>query len=134
MILGMGAWSVDSTSEAGILRLTLAGRLSVAEMTSFVEAHNRAIDDYQGRDYKVFCDVSQLEALEPAIALLFEVAKRHSSAQPNFRGSSVYAASTTVGLQHRHTSIRGGVMNTELISDDLELLREHLRTVWRTKS
>lgn len=103
-------------------------------MTAFVEAHNRAIDEYAGRDYKVFCDISEMDALEPKVGQLFEIAKRYSSSHANFRGSSVYAASSTVGLQHRHSSIRGGVMSTEVISDDLDLLREHLRTVWRTKT
>jgi hypothetical protein len=130
----MGRWTVDGTSEPGILRLKLVGQISAAEMTAFVAAHNRAIDEYAGRDYKVFCDISEMDALEPKVGQLFEIAKRYSSSHPNFRGSSVYAASSTVGLQHRHSSIRGGVMSTEVISDDLDLLREHLRTVWRTKT
>jgi hypothetical protein len=127
----MGSWIVDTTSEPGILRLRLVGQITVSEMGAFVEAHNRAIDAYAGRDYKVLCDLSEMDVLEPKVAQMFEVAKRYSSSHPNFRGSGVYVASNIVGLQHRHTSIRGGVMGTELISDDMELLREHLRTVWR---
>lgn len=127
----MGSWMVDATSEPGILRLRLVGQLTASEMGAFVEAHNRAIDAYAGRDYKVFCDLSEMDLLEPKVAGLFEMAKRYSNSHPNFRGSSVYVASGTVGLQHHHTSIRGRVMSTEMISDDMELLREHLRKVWR---
>lgn len=127
----MGSWTVDATSEPGILRLRLAGQFTEQEMQAFVEAHNRAIDGYAGKDYKVFCDLRGLDMLEPQVAQILEVAKRYSSAHRNFRGSSVYVASGSVGLQHRLTSIRGGVMNTEMISDDLEVLREHLRRVFR---
>lgn len=129
----MGLWTVDSTGEPGVLRLKLTGQITAAEMAAFVDAHNRAIDDFEGRDYKVWCDISEMDALEPKVAQMFELAKRYSSDHPNFRGSSVYAASVTVGLQHRHTSIRGGVLNTEVIGDNVELLREHLRMVWRVK-
>ena len=127
----MGVWSVDTKSELGVLRLKLAGAMTVAEMTEFVAAHNRAVDGYKGADYKVWCDISELVPLTQECAELFEAAKKHSSAQRNFRGSSVLIASAMVALQHRRTSIQGGVITTELIADDPKALRDHLRTVYR---
>lgn len=127
----MGQWSVDVVSEPGVLRLQMAGRLTPQQVAAFVEAHNHAIDSFAGRDYKVWVDLAKLEPLDPESALLLEQAKRYSQSRPNFRGSSVLVSSSTVGLQHRLTSIRSGVMNTELISDDEAALREHLRTVYR---
>jgi hypothetical protein len=129
----MGSWKVDTTSEAGILRLTLAGQLSEEEMTAFVEAHNAAIDAYAGKDYRVWCDIVDMRPLAPGVALIFEQGKRYSAAQRNFRGSAVKVASATVALQHRRTSIDGGVMSTELISEDEHELRAHLRRVFRGK-
>ncbi len=128
---GMGTWTVDGTSERGVLRLKLEGALTLEQMSEFVAAHNRAVDGFRDADYRVWCDVSRLSPLKPECAALFESAKRHSSRRPNFRGSSVLVNSATVALQHRRTSIDGGVMETELISDDEAQLREHLRTVYR---
>lgn len=65
---------------------------------------------------------------------IMEQAKRYSNARPNFRGSSVLVSQRTIALQHRLTSVRSGVMNTELISDDVAELREHLRSVSRRTS
>jgi hypothetical protein len=127
----MGTWNVDATSTPGILRLTLEGRLTVEEMTSFVEVHNRAIDGYNGRDYKVWCDISRLLTLSQECAQLFETAKQYSSAHENFRGSAVLVANAIVALQHRRTSVDGGVMSTELISQDVHALEQHLRSVYR---
>ena len=127
----MGEWSVDIVSEPGVLRLCLRGRITAPEITAFVAAHNDAIDSLAGGDYKVWCDLRELEPLDPECALVFEQAKRYSQSRPNFRGSSVLVSSSTIGLQHRLTSIRSGVMNTELISDDESALREHLRAVYR---
>lgn len=127
----MGKWAVDAKSEPGILRMKLEGMLAVDEARAFLEAHNRAIDGYQGRDYRVWCDISEMAALAPDSAAIVEAAKRYSSAQPNFRGSAVLVAGATVAMQHRRTSVSGGVMDTELISDDVAALREHLRTVDR---
>ncbi|MFO0576379.1 MAG: hypothetical protein U1A78_20435 [Polyangia bacterium] len=127
----MGEWNVDAVSEPGVLRLRLSGRITAQEIAAFVAAHNQAIDSLMGGDYKVWCDLRQLEPLDPECALLFEQAKRYSQSRPNFRGSSVLVSSSTIGLQHRLTSIRSGVMSTELISDDEAALREHLRTVYR---
>lgn len=100
-------------------------------MAVFVEAHNRAIDEYGTADYKVWVDLTEMEPLSPEASAIFEKAKRHSNSRPNFRGSSVLVSRGAVALQHRHTSIRSGVMNTEMISDDADALREHLRTVYR---
>ena len=127
----MGAWTVDDKSEPGILRLKLSGNLTVDETRAFVTAHNRAIDGYRGRDYKVWCDISELSPLNAECAELFETAKRYSSKQPSFRGSAVLVSSATVAMQHRRTSVSGGVIGTELISDDVKALQEHLRTVNR---
>jgi hypothetical protein len=127
----MGAWKVDEKSEPGVLRLELSGTLTPDETRAFLTAHNRAIDGYRGRDYKVWCDLSALAPLSPECAALMEEVKRYSSKQPGFRGSAVLVSSATVSMQHRRTSVSGGVMGTELISDDAAVLREHLRTVYR---
>jgi hypothetical protein len=127
----MGSWKVDATSEPGVLRVTLTGTISDDEMRAFVAEHNATIDAYGNRDYKVWCDLSQMRPLGQAAAQLFELAKKHSASKPNFRGSAVKVSSPTVALQHRRTSIGGGVMNTELISDDEAELRAHLKKVFR---
>lgn len=127
----MGKWSVDTTTRPSILRLSLEGRVTVEEMTAFVDAHNHAIDGYAGADYKVWCDISRLQTLDKACADLFEKAKQYSNAHRNFRGSAVLVASAVVAMQHRRTSVGGGVMSTELISEDPVALELHLRTVYR---
>jgi hypothetical protein len=127
----MGTWNVDPYSEPGILHLKLTGRMSDDEMGAFVKAHNSAIDEYRRRDYRVFCDISEMSPLSPTAAALLEQAKRYSNSHANFRGSAVLVSSATVALQHRRTSIDGGVMPTELISPDLQALRAHLKAVDR---
>lgn len=127
----MGQWNVDATSTPGVLRLTLEGRLTLDEMAAFVAAHNRAIDEYGNRDYKVWCDISSLLTLSQECASQFEQAKQYSNAHPNFRGSAVLVANAVVALQHRRTSVEGGVISTELISEDVKSLEDHLRTVYR---
>jgi hypothetical protein len=129
----MGTWSVDTATRPGILWLTLEGRLSTAEMAAFVDAHNRAIDDYAGADYKVWCDISRMLTLDLECAQLFEKAKLYSSSHANFRGSAVLVASAIVAAQHRRTSVDGGVMPTEMISQDVAALERHLRTVYRRR-
>jgi hypothetical protein len=129
----MGDWSVDATSEPGILRLRLVGSLTEEEMRAFVAAHNEAIDRMEGTDYRVWCDVSELNPLSMDQAALFESAKRHSASKPNFRGSAVKVSSALIALQHRRTSTESGVMSTELISSDEEALRAHLKRVHRGK-
>lgn len=127
----MGIWKVDTTSEPGILHLELNGTFTVSEMQKFLEEHNRAVDAYQGQDYRVFCDIRHLAPLSPEAAALMEQAKSHSSSQPNFRGSAVWVATAVTALQHRRTSVSSGVISTELISDNEYELREHLAHVRR---
>ncbi len=127
----MGAWIVDETSKPGILHLTLKGMITNEQMKAFVVAHNRAIDGYRGQDYKVWCDISELLPLNRESTEMFEAAKRYSSQQKNFRGSAVLVSGATTSMQHRRTSVAGGVMDTELISEDAEALRAHLAAVYR---
>lgn len=105
--------------------------MTLEEMTAFVEAHNRGIDSYDGRDYKVWCDISRMQTLDQSCVDLFEKAKQYSNAHPNFRGSAVLVASAVVAMQHRRTSVGSGVMSTELISEDVTALERHLRAVYR---
>jgi hypothetical protein len=62
-----------------------------------------------------------------------EGAKAYSASLPNFQGSAVLVTSQVIAMQHRRTSTDSGVMDTELISDDEEACREHLRRVQRNK-
>jgi hypothetical protein len=127
----MGTWKIDTTSTPGVLRLTLEGRLTYTEMIGFLEAHNRAVDNYGVDDYKVWCDLSKMLTLGQECVPLFERAKYYSNTRKNFRGSAVLVSSAVVALQHRRTSMDGGVMSTELISSDVRALEHHLRTVYR---
>jgi len=124
-------WEVAGSSTPGVLKCTFRGRLTVEEMEGFVEAHNRAVDDMQGRDYKVWVDLRDLQPLSPEAAEVMEQAKRHSAKQPNFRGSAVLVSGATVALQHRRTSTTGGVMDTEFISDDEQACLRFLEQVYR---
>ena len=128
----MGRWTVDGTSEPGILRLKLEGTRTVQDLRAFVEAHNRAIDTFDGQDYKVWCEIATMDPLSAEASMVFEEGQCYSSAHRNFRGSAVLVASNTTALQHRHSSIRSRVMDTEFIGSDVNLLREHLRTVYRS--
>jgi hypothetical protein len=127
----MGTWSVDVDSEPGVVRCKLAGKLGTEEARAFVEAHNRAIDAFGRRPYRVWVDLKDLSPLSPEAAEVVELSKRYSSHKPNFLGSAVLVSSATVAMQHRRTSVSGGVMGTELISDDEAALRAHLRAVER---
>lgn len=127
----MGKWQVDATSTPGILRLGLEGRMTVEEMTEFVGAHDRAIDAYGGHDYKVWCDLSKLQTLDQECVRLFERAKQYSQARRNFRGASVLVASALIAMQHRRSSVDGGVASCELISQDVQALENHLKSVYR---
>ncbi len=128
----MGHWSVDVTSHAGVVHLTLSGRFSTNDMEAFVDAHNSAVDATRGKDYRVFCDLRELSALTPECAALFETAKAYSSAQANFRGSSVWVKSAVIALQHQRTSTAAGVATTELIGEDEAELWRHIAQVHRT--
>lgn len=129
----MASWTVDGTSKPGILYLRLEGVLSESDMEGFVAAHNAAVKAFGGSDYRVFCDIRGLSPLSPKQALLFEGAKAFSSGQKAFRGSAVCVSSTIVAMQHQRTSVAGGVMDTELISDDEGKCWAHLATVHRKR-
>jgi hypothetical protein len=124
-------WNVDGTSMLGILALRLEGSLSDQDMADFVRAHNEAIDGFAGRDYRIFCDIRELKPLSPTASAMFEKAKAYSAAHPNFQGSAVWVSSATIAMQHRRTSTAGGVMDTELISQDERACRVHLSKVRR---
>jgi hypothetical protein len=130
----MALWSVDGHSKPGTLQLRLEGAFSLAEMQAFVAAHNAAIDDFKDATYRVFCDIRNMHPLSPEAAALLETAKAYSSAHENFQGSAVLATSTIVAMQHRRTSISGGVIDTELISADEAACWQHLATVKRQAS
>jgi hypothetical protein len=127
----MGSFHVDTTSEPGIVILRLVGALSVEQMRSFARAHNEAIDALNGAPYRVFCDLREMSPLSPDAAKEMESAKAHSASLPNFQGSAVLVSSQMVAMQHRRTSTDSGVIDTELISDDLEACRAYLRRVQR---
>ncbi len=127
-------WTVDTTSTPGVLRFTFRGRLSAHDMETFVIAHNRAVDSLQGRDYRVWVDLREMQPLSPEAAAVMERAKRYSAARPNFRGSAVLVAGATVALQHRRTSATGGVIDKEFISSDEEECRRFLTQVYRKTS
>ncbi len=109
----------------------MEGLLTPGEIAKFVQAHNRAIDEYKGRDYKIWCDLSKMEPLSPGCTTLLEKAKQYSSSRKNFRGSAVLVTSAIVAMQNRRTSIDGGISSTELVSEDVIALRAHLKSVHR---
>ncbi|MET0286898.1 MAG: hypothetical protein ABW352_20620 [Polyangiales bacterium] len=127
----MSSFRVDATSKPGILVLVLSGSPGADEMERFVAEHNRAIESYRGAAYRVFCDLRDMQPLSPDAAAHFQRAKEFSKAQPNFRGSAVLVASSTVAMQHRRTSLEGGVLETELICDSEPACWSHLRRVHR---
>lgn len=124
-------FKVDVKRKPGILWLRLEGVFAIEEMAAFVSAHNAAIDAFGGKDYKVFCDIRRLQPLSPECAAALEQAKRYSNQHLNFRGSAVLVSSATIALQHRRTSTSGGVMTTELISENEPALWKHLENVYR---
>jgi hypothetical protein len=121
-------WKVDMTSMPGVIRCEMAGVVDVDET-----AHNRAVDGTRGADYKVWVDLRGLETLKPEATEVMGQAKRHSSTHPNFRGSAVLVSRATILLQHQRTSISGGVIDSELLSDDEEECKRHLASVNRTR-
>ncbi len=127
----MGTWNLDAKSRPGILIMKLDGIFSEEEMRAFVIAHNRAIDEFAGAEYRVFCDLRGLHTLKPECAAILQTGKEYSSAHKNFQGSAVWVASALIALQHRRTSVEGGVMDTELISEDEAALWAHLAKVKR---
>jgi hypothetical protein len=129
----MGSWQVDTVGRPGIVCVTLSGTFTEREMRAFQEAHDAAIATFGGADYRVFLDMRALTPLSPVCAEIMETCKRHSSSRPNFRGSAVLVASKVVALQHQRTSVSGGVMSTELISEDPAACEAHLARVHRDR-
>ena len=85
----MGSWSVDNKTEGGVLRMRVAGRMSIEEMREFVAAHKRAVDDFAGADYRVWCDLRDLHPLQPECSALFEQVRQYGLKHQNCRGSAV---------------------------------------------
>lgn len=129
----MGQWTIDSTSEPGILSLRVEGTMSADETAELVRAHNKAVLGFGAAPYRVFLDLRAMTPLNPQAAAIFEQAKLFSAGRENFQGSAVLIASPIVAMQHRRTSTTGGVIETELISDDESACRAHLRTISRSK-
>jgi hypothetical protein len=131
----MSKWSVDHTTEAGVVRCVLHGVVRADEMAEFVIAHNRAVDAMQGRDYRVWVDLRELAALSPEATEVLVRAKQYSAGRDNFQGSAVLVSggNAVATMQHRRTSVTGGVIDTELISDDEQACRRHLATVKRAR-
>jgi len=127
----MGEWKVSTDKMPGVIHIALVGTFTAAEMDAMVLAHNRAIDGQKSKDYKIFVDMREMSPLNQDAAATFARAKRYSGAHRNFRGSAVWVAQAVVAMQHRRTSVAGGVMDSELISENEEQLLEHLRTVYR---
>lgn len=130
----MPSWKVEPDRVRGVLMLRLDGVVSLEDMQAFVTAHDRAIDGFHGRDYRVFCDIRGLKPLSPQSTELFEKAKRYSAAHKNFKGSAVLADSTLVAMQHQRTSVASGVMSTELISADEKACWDHLEKLPHERS
>ena len=130
----MGSWNVDTAARPGVLCMTLAGVFTTAEMEEVRRAHDAAIDAFGAEDYRVFVDIRDLAPFSPECAEIMEACKLYSSSRPNFQGSAVLAASKIVALQHQRTSVAGGVMGTELISEDLAACEAHLARVRRRPS
>ncbi len=129
----MGTFRIDGVGRPGILCMTLSGVFTKDEMARCLEEHNAAIDAFDGADYRVFVDIRDLAPLSPECAALMEEAKVYSSTRPNFRGSAVLVASKIIALQHQRTSVAGGVMGTELISEDPAACEAHLATIRRKR-
>jgi hypothetical protein len=130
----MQPWKVEADRARGVLSLRLDGVMSVEDMEAFVRAHDRAIDEFHGHSYRVFCDIRGLKPLSPQSTELFEKAKRYSASHKNFKGSAVLVDSTLVAMQHQRTSVASGVMSTELISSDEKACHEHLEKLTERSS
>ena len=130
----MGHYKVDTTTKPGILLLEIDGALSQDEIQAFVREHNAAIEAMRGAPYRVFCNLRNMLPLSPEASQSFLQAKQFSATRPNFEGSAVLIASSLIAMQHRRTSVEGGVMDTELISDDEAACWAHLRRVQRSRA
>jgi len=122
----MGTWKVETDRKPGIVWFELAGTMSIEEMRQFGAAAGKAIQSVGGAEFQIFCDIRALKVLSPECTKMFETAKGYSASLSNFRGSGVWVANSTTALQHKMSSVKGGVMKTELISDDEQALWAHL--------
>lgn len=129
----MGHWTIDDTSEPGILMMCIEGTMQVEETENAVRAHNKAVEAFGVSPYRVFVDLRKMAPLSPEAAEVLEKAKKFSAGRRNFQGSAVLVASQVVAMQHRRTSTTGGVIGSELISDDEFACRAHLRDISRRK-
>ena len=128
----MGTWHVDAKSKPGILTVRLSGVLTAHEMLEFFTAHNAAVDSFAGKVYRVFVDIRELAPLSPECTAMMEKAKQYSARHTNFQGSAVLTpSSAVVAMQHRRTSQTGGVIDSELMSDDEAACWDHLANVKR---
>jgi hypothetical protein len=129
----MGSFEVDASTEPGILRIRCEGSLEVSQVEEFVRLHNQAIERFGEAPYRVFLDLRKSNLMSPRAAEVMEGAKMFSAARPNFQGSAVLVSSSVVAMQNRRTSTTSGVTATELISDDEQACKEHLRKVTRPR-
>jgi hypothetical protein len=127
----MGTWHVDGKSKPGILAMRLSGVFTTQEMQEFVKAHNAGVDACGSKPYRVFVDIRDLAPLSPECTATMEKAKQYSAGRNNFQGSAVLTSSSVVAMQHRRTSQSGGVLETELLSDDEAECWDHLAKVKR---
>ncbi|MDB4976669.1 MAG: hypothetical protein JWN48_5010 [Myxococcaceae bacterium] len=129
----MGHFRVDASSKSGVIILELHGALSVEEVQQLVAEYTVAVEALRGAPYRVFGDLRNMLPLSPEAASAYQSAKAASALQPNFQGSAVLVASSVVAMQHRRTSIEGGVSETELISSDEAACWDFLRRVQRPR-
>ena len=125
----MGSYRIDTESEPGVLHFMLEGLIDGDEMRAFLVAHNAAVDSFAAREYVVFGDIRELRPLSPESADFMEQAKLYSASKRTFRGSAILVKNAVVALQHRRTSISGGVMRTEIISHSADECRQHLESL-----
>jgi hypothetical protein len=125
----MGDYRVDVDRESNTLEFRLEGQLTPEDARAFVREHNAAVDQLRDQDYVVFGDLRALRPLSPECAGIVEEAKRYSARQQRFRGSAILVQQSVVALQHRRTSISGGVMSTELIAVDEAECRAYLASL-----
>lgn len=129
----MGHYKIDAVTKPGVLLVEVDGTLDLEEMRAFVREHNSAIDAMHGAPYRVFCNLRNMLPLSPEASHLFLQAKQYSASHRNFEGSAVLIASSLIAMQHRRTSVEGGVIDSELITDDESECWTHLKKVQRSK-
>lgn len=116
-----------------MLQLKLEGFFTEDEMRKFAAEHNAAVDSFGDSDYHVFVDIRALRTLSPVCAEMMEKCKVYSSSHLNFQGSAVLVASAITAMQHQRTSVAGGVIDSELISENEQACWEHIARVRRMR-